>query len=167
MIRLLAIVIVIAAIVWALRRLLFGGARDPRAGLPIVLEPDDPLMLEAIEHARSSLDEFAGLMKQQPRAARVKFALTTDTGADEQLWARVLALAGSDIEVELETQPVSQHVPLPAVRRIALADLLDWQIERSDGRYAGGFTMRAMFRKGREQWGELPADLAAEERRYE
>ena len=48
-----------------------------------------------------------------------------------------------------------------------VADLTDWQVELPSGRYAGGFTVRVMFVRGREQWGSLPPELEAEEKKYE
>ena len=90
----------------------------------------------------------------------------TDSGAEEQVWAEVIAIVGSEVEVRIESRPVSQQGPLQEIQRYALSDLVDWQVELPDGSLAGGHTMRAMFRKGREQWGRLPSALEAEERRY-
>lgn len=168
MLRLLAILLVIVGVFWAVRRLLagVGSTSTETQRTPLVMEPDEPLMLEAISAARGSLDEFRRLMAADNRGARVKVPFRTDTGADEQLWADVLAVVDPDVEVHLTTDPVSQRGSFAKVRRYALTDLLDWQVELPDGRYAGGYTMRAMFRKGREQWGTLPGTLEAEERRY-
>jgi hypothetical protein len=39
-------------------------------------------------------------------------------------------------------------------------------IQLPSGKYAGGYTMRVMFVRGREQWGGLPPQLEVEEEKY-
>ena len=62
--------------------------------------------------------------------------------------------------------PRTLHFGTPKITG-AVDDLTDWQVELPSGRYAGGFTMRVMFDRGREQWGSLPPELEAEEKKYE
>jgi uncharacterized protein YegJ (DUF2314 family) len=168
LIRLIGILFLLAVAVWALRRLVdrvTGG--EVRSHPPLVMEPDDPLLIDAVAQARATLPEFRKLVAQVNRGARVKVKVVSDTGAEETVWADVIALADQDVEIRLAERPVSQRGPIHAIQKVALGELLDWQVELTDGRFAGGYTMRAMFRKGREQWGSLPRDLAAEERRYQ
>jgi uncharacterized protein YegJ (DUF2314 family) len=134
---------------------------------PLVIEPDDPLMQEAVHKAKGSISRFRELATQPNRGIRVKVPFVSSTGTTEHLWAEVLSFRDTQMEVRYLTPPVTHNGRLERLHTHAVADLTDWQVELPSGRYAGGFTMRVMFVRGREQWGSLPPDLAAEEMKYD
>ena len=70
------------------------------------------------------------------------------------------------MEVRYLRPPVTHTGRLDRLHTRAVADLVDWQVELPSGAYEGGFTMRAMFVRAREQWGTLPKELEAEEAKY-
>jgi uncharacterized protein YegJ (DUF2314 family) len=133
---------------------------------PLELSDDDPLIAQAMEKARATIGQFRSLYSQPHRGARCKVPFHTSSGVCEYLWAEVRKLGTTDVEVLYLTPPVTHEGRLERVHTHAVADIVDWQVERPDGRYSGGFTMRAMFIRGREQWGQLPPEVAAEEKRY-
>jgi hypothetical protein len=133
---------------------------------PLQIDDDDPLMATAMQKARDTLDRFLGLYAQPHRGARCKVPFLTSSGVREYLWAEVRKVAGSDAELLYLTPPVTHTGRLERIHTHPLAEVVDWQIELADGSYRGGFTMRAMFVRGREQWGTLPPELEAEEKKY-
>jgi uncharacterized protein YegJ (DUF2314 family) len=123
-------------------------------------------MAEAIERARGTLDQLRHLHSAPNTSVRVKVPFLTSAGVRELLWADVRRLGEEDVEVLYLTPPVTHTGRLERIHVHPIADVVDWQVELPDGAYRGGFTMRVMFTRGREQWGSLPAELEAEERRY-
>ena len=71
------------------------------------------------------------------------------------------------MEVRYLTPPVTHTGRLERLHTHPVSDLVDWQVELESGKYAGGYTMRVMFVRGREQWGSLPPEVEAEEKKYE
>lgn len=134
---------------------------------PLVIEPNDPLMQEAVRKAKDSIPRFRELASQPNRGVRVKVPFVSSTGTTEHLWAEVLSLRDAQMEVRYLTPPVTHNGRLERLHTHAVTDLTDWQVELPPGRYAGGFTMRVMFVRGREQWGSLPPELEAEEKKYD
>ncbi len=134
---------------------------------PLTIAPDDPLMKEAMRKAKDSIPLFRELAAQPNKGIRVKVPFVSSSGTTEHLWAEVLSLRGSQMEVRYLTPPVTHTGRLERLHTHPVADLTDWQVEIPSGRYAGGYTMRVMFVRGREQWGSLPPELEAEEMKYE
>jgi uncharacterized protein YegJ (DUF2314 family) len=134
---------------------------------PLIIEPNDPLMQEAVQKAKDSIPRFRELAGQPNKGVRVKVPFVSSTGTTEHLWAEVLSFRDSQMDVRYLTPPVTHHGRLERLHTHPVADLTDWQVELQSGRYAGGFTMRVMFVRGREQWGSLPPELAAEEEKYD
>jgi uncharacterized protein YegJ (DUF2314 family) len=134
--------------------------------LPLDLSPDDPLMAEAMAEARRTLGRLRELAPQNPGAAHVKVRFESSSGTTEYLWAELRELRENDMEVFLVNLPVTHSEPLERLRTVPLDDLADWQVEMEDGRFEGGGTMRVLFLRAREQWGELPAEMVELERRY-
>ena len=96
----------------------------------------------------------------------MKVTFVSSAGTTEYLWADLLSLSDTQMEVRYLTPPVTHTGRLERLHTHAIADLEDWQVELPSGTYEGGFTMHAMFTRAREQWGSLPPGLAAEERKY-
>ena len=160
-----AVPFVIVALVFA--SYLWRRIRSPRPDYPpLALAADDPLMLQAFASAKASLAQFRDLLAKPHSSAAVKFPLVTSSATTEHVWAEVLEVQGNQVKVRLTSPPVSHEGPLDRLYTKSLDDLEDWQVTLPNGNFAGGFTMRAMFVRGREQWGELPAELEALERRY-
>ena len=159
-------VVIVAVLVAAYLAWWWFVARNRPAVPPLSIAEDDPLMEEAKGKARDSLGRFRALAAQYPDAARVKIPFRTSGGQLEFLWAEVRRLGDRDVEVLYITPPVSHSGKLERVHTHPLTDIVDWAVTLPTGNYAGGFTMRVMFQRGREQWGSLPQELAAEERKY-
>jgi len=155
-------IIVAAAFIWWR---FFHIARPAVA--PLAIAPDDPLMLEATSKAKTSLARFRELASQPNRGIRVKIPFVSSSGQTEFLWAEVLSFRDPQMEVRYLTPPVTHTGRLERIHTHPIADLVDWQVELESGKYAGGYTMRVMFVRGREQWGSLPPELEAEEKKYE
>ena len=134
---------------------------------PLSIAPDDPLMKEAVVKAKESIPRFRELAAQSNKGIRVKVPFVSSSGTTEHLWAEVLSIRDSQMDVRYLTPPVTHTGRLERLHTHPVADLTDWQVELPSGRYAGGYTMRVMFVRGREQWGSLPPELEAEEKKYE
>ena len=134
---------------------------------PLSIDPGDPLMRDAIVEAQSTIARFRELAAQTNRGTRVKVPFVSNSGTTEFLWAEVLSLRDLDMEVRYLTPPVTHSGRVERLHAHPVSDLVDWQVELPSGKYAGDYTMRAMFVRGREQWGGLPPELEAEEKKYE
>jgi uncharacterized protein YegJ (DUF2314 family) len=133
---------------------------------PLSISDDDPLMKEAEKKARGSIEQFRSLVAEYPSSGRVKVPFQTNAAQTEYLWAEVRKLNDRDVEVLYITPPVSHTGKLERIHTHSIDDIVDWAIKLPNGNFVGGFTMRVMFKRGREQWGSLPPDLAAEESKY-
>lgn len=160
---LIATVVVLAlAFIW--RRYFY----SPRPEMPpLMIEPDDPLMENAMAKAKATVSEFMAKSAEPESYAKVKVPFVSSSGTTEYLWAELISLAEPEMTVRYLTPPVTHTGRLERVHTVPISDLVDWQVEFKSGRYAGGFTMQAMFIRGREQWGSLPPELEVEERKYE
>lgn len=134
---------------------------------PLTISPDDPLMNQAIAKAKATIAHFCELVARPHRGAHVKIPFVSSSGETEFLWAEILSLRDSQMEVRYLTPPVTHTGRLERLHTHAVSDLVDWQVEFESGRYEGGYTMRVMFIRGREQWGYLPPKMEAEEKKYE
>jgi len=133
---------------------------------PLVLAPDDPLMNEARQKARATAERLRAYFALHPQSCSAKVLFRTDGGRFEHLWGRVRALSADAVRVTLINRPVTHAGPVPVELEIPWHDLDDWEVALPDGRIAGGFTTRVMFVRAKEQWGELPADMADHQSRY-
>jgi uncharacterized protein YegJ (DUF2314 family) len=158
----IALVILAVVVIW---RRFFHVARPALPALSIA--PDDPLMRAAMVKAKETIPHFRELAAAPNRGRRVKVPFMTSSGTTEFLWAEVLSLAESEMEVRYLTPPVTHTGRLERLRTLPVEDLVDWQVELHSGKYAGGYTMRVMFVRGREQWGSLPPEVEAEEKKYD
>ena len=141
-------------------------ARNLPAAPPLTIADDDPLMLEAIAKARASIPQMLRHFEKSPEHVRVKVPFVTSSGTTENLWAELLAIHEPEMEVRYLTPPVTHSGKLERVHRHPIAELRDWVFTKDEGTYQGGFSMRVMFIRGREAWGDLPPNVKAEERKY-
>lgn len=133
---------------------------------PLSIAEDDALMTEAKRKAKATIPRFRDLYAQPHQRANVKVPFVSSAGTTEFLWAKVLALQDSEMEVRYTTPPVTHTGRLERVHKHPVSDIVDWMIQLPSGMYAGGYTMRVMFARGREQWGSLPPEIEAEEKKY-
>jgi len=133
----------------------------------LAISDDDPEMKAAMKKAKETISEFRQLYKEHPNGAMVKIAFVTSSGRTEYLGADVLELGEKDIKVRITTPPVSHKGKLESLQSFPIEKVVDWVIVMPGDKRKGGFTMRVMFKKAREQWGKLPPDVAAEEKKYE
>jgi len=110
---------------------------------PILLDPDEPLMLEAYERARATLPRLLTGFREAPDATCVRFAFETDEQTIEHLWGAVTSMSESDLTVEVLTQPI-EHGEALGELTIGHAEVEDWEVEFPTGDLEGGFTTRAM-----------------------
>ena len=133
---------------------------------PLAVNIHDSQMQNAIQEAKARIAEFRQLLAQEHKQADIKFAVITSTGETEHVWAEVLEVQGDQLQVRVNTPPISHIGRFERVWQKPFDDIEDWQIILSDQIIVGGFTMRVMFQKAREQWGNLPDELAELEKRY-
>ena len=134
---------------------------------PLALAPDDPLLVESVAKARAAIPKLRELFAQRPQNTTVKVPFSSSSGTVEHLWGELRSLADSQMEVFLLTPPATHQGEVERLRSVPLTDLEDWQVELPDGSIVGGYSMRVMFQRAREQGGgELPRDLAQHARRY-
>jgi uncharacterized protein YegJ (DUF2314 family) len=160
------IALIVASGLFALMAWWWFIARNRPSFPPLVIADDDPLMLEAHRKARESIPRLLELFEGAREATRVKLPFVSSSGETEHLWAELLKVDGQAIDVRYVTPPVTHSGRLERLHTHSIADIEDWIVTRDPDHYIGGYSMRVMFRRGREQWGELPPELAAEESKY-
>jgi uncharacterized protein YegJ (DUF2314 family) len=160
-IGLVSIVLVIFAFSWWW----FIGRNTPKYP-PLDISDDDPLMQEAIENAKSTINQFIELLSGEYSEAQIKVPFTSSSGAIEHLWAEVLEIKEGVLRVRYYTPPVTHEGMLERLHEHNTTEIEDWIVILNSGEIHGGFTQRVMFKRGREQWGELPPELMKQESKY-
>ena len=144
----------------------FVGRNTPKFP-PLEIENDDPLMIEAIEKARSSLGKFKELYANgYATDIQVKVPFLSNSGITEHLWAEVIELDETAVKVRYLTPPATHNGKLERVHSHPHSDIEDWVVFTESGDIYGGYSQRVMFKRGREQWGSLPPELEKQESRY-
>ena len=156
----IAVLVVLAAAWWW-----FIGRNTPKY-LPLEISDDDPLMLEAMEKAKSTTNQFLELLSGEYSEAQVKVPFTSSSDVVEHLWAEVIDAKKSVLSVRYYTPPVTHEGDLDRLHEHNISEIEDWVVILENGKIHGGFTQRVMFQRGREQWGELPPELAKQESQY-
>jgi uncharacterized protein YegJ (DUF2314 family) len=156
-----AAVVILAVILWR-----FVAVPRPKYP-PLEIGDDDPEMKAALMKAQETVTELRQLYAQHPKGALVKVPFLTSSGKTEYLAAEVLEIAGDDIKVRLSTPPVSHEGQVERLQTYPLGRIVDWVVVLPGDKRRGGFTMKVMLKKGREQWGSLPAGILEEEKKYE
>lgn len=134
---------------------------------PLVIDESDPLLIEARKAARNSIPQMLELFKDAKEFTRVKIPFVSNSGETEHLWAELLSVDNSTINVRYSTPPVTHTGKLERLHTHSLNDVEDWVVTKNPKRYVGGYSMKVMFIRGREAWGDLPPELLAEEAKYE
>ncbi|MGC3982851.1 MAG: DUF2314 domain-containing protein [Steroidobacteraceae bacterium] len=147
---------------------LFMRWRSPRPEIPpLQTSPDDPLMVDALAKAKSSIDQFLLLAREPRQNAHVKLHFVSNSNQVEHLWAEVLEILGSsELSVRLVTPPVTHSGQLDRLYRCSVEDIEDWQIRDGQGKIHGGFSQRAMFAIARRDGIMLPKKLLKHEAEY-
>ena len=133
---------------------------------PLHVADDDPRMLAAIEKARASLDTLRSLVGSSGSQIQVKVAFVSNGGVTEHLWAELIELSSTEMDVRYLAPPVSHTGKLERLAKHAVEDIEDWAVFTESGQIHGGYTQRLMFDLAREQYGGLPKELAEQEGRY-
>ena len=133
---------------------------------PLETDPDDPLLLAAIEKARATLSAFRELFEKYPEDVFVKLLFESNTGTIEHLAAHVEGIKGDQLQVQIVTPPVTHKGQLDRNYVCTFDDLEDWQVTDFEGNIYGGFTQRAMFEIARREGVELPQELREMELKY-
>ncbi|MDO3386606.1 DUF2314 domain-containing protein [Gilvimarinus sp. SDUM040013] len=134
---------------------------------PLDIKDDDPLMLEAIEKAKSSIGKFQKLYKAGGFSdVQIKIPFLSSSDVTEHLWAEVLGLNDSEVKVRYLTPPVTHTGKLERIHDHPIQEIEDWVVVSESGDIFGGYSQRVMFVRGREQWGSLPPELEAQESKY-
>jgi len=133
---------------------------------PLETDPDDPLLIEAIELAKSSIDEFKALFIRYPNDAFVKLGFESDGGVVEHLGAHVEMIKGNEVNVFLVTPPITHSGKMAHNFVCQLEDIEDWQITDDRGNIYGGFIQRAMFSIAQRDGISLPPELHAMQHKY-
>jgi uncharacterized protein YegJ (DUF2314 family) len=141
--------------------------RTPRPEIsPLTVDKNEPLMIEAIQSAKESIDNFIDLFRQYPNDSQVKVPFITSSGKTEFLWAEAKGIKESEITVFLITPPVTHTEQVNRTQTYQLADIVDWVVFQNNGKAKGGYTMKVMFKIAKEKWGQLPPKLQEEEKKY-
>lgn len=154
-------VAIVALVLWRL----FAVSRPAQP--PLVINDDDPDMKAAMQKAKETIPEFRQLYLQHPRDALVKVPFVSSSGKTEYLAAEVLEMAGDSVNVRLSTPPVTHEGKVERLQTYPLSKIVDWVIVMPGDKRKGGFTMKVMFKKAKEQWDIVPKQIAEEEEKYE
>ena len=144
---------------------------DPHAGAlvpdPMAISDDDPLMKEATAQARATVSKVQELLPSRPQHCYVKIPFQTSSGAVEHVWAGLISLDDTTITCQILSRPVHHQGDIPSPYSCSASVLEDWQVQMPDDTIRGGYTMRVMFQRARERYGDkMPKQLAAEMQRY-
>ncbi|MCK6470376.1 MAG: hypothetical protein L6R28_01410 [Planctomycetes bacterium] len=126
---------------------------------PLKIAPDDELFAMAVERAKAERARLEELFAQRPRDTYVRLA--SENGAPAPVWLRLLELDGAQMRVgpaEGETAGAERSAPFE--------HLEDWQVELSDGKIRGGFTIEVQMLRAAQQYNGLPPVLAQQQMRY-
>ena len=133
---------------------------------PIEVDDNDPRLLAAASKAKANIDLLRKLHANEPQEVQVKLPFVSNSGVTEYLWAEVLELGASETEVRYLTPPVTHTGKLDRIHTHPISDVEDWSVFLDNGEIHGGYTQRVMFEIARDQYGELPPELAEQETRY-
>jgi uncharacterized protein YegJ (DUF2314 family) len=134
---------------------------------PLQTAPDDPLLLEAMARAKSSIPEFLALARARPDTSVVKLRFVSSSDQVEHLWAEVVeVLSDEKLGVRLITRPVTHAGELERLYTCEVTDIEDWQARDASDNIRGGHTQRAMFQIAKRDGVKLPKKLRELEKAY-
>ncbi|MEM6486562.1 MAG: hypothetical protein AAF662_16455 [Pseudomonadota bacterium] len=168
-----ACLVIVAAAVWAwmttddLTYLLLGlfgiplftagwGRLFPGEPPPIDVSPDEPLLLEAAERARASLDTFRQGVENLQLEAYAKVRLENVEDGKEHLWAVVHRLDIESVVVALISEPVYPLANPSARYRVGIESLSDWMLIDEQGNIQGAFSESALAKLYQQKMGYVP-----------
>lgn len=130
------------------------------------LDPNDPLMISAVEQARSTFAKFLEIYPEHRDDSVVRFSFEADQGVKEHLWGDLLEIDDTTAKVFVRTFPVHHDGPFERTMTIDQSLISDWQVEFRDGTLRGGYTNQASFKIKEREDGELHPTLAAQKQRF-
>jgi uncharacterized protein YegJ (DUF2314 family) len=134
---------------------------------PMAISDDDPFMKDAVAHARATVGTVRELLPSRPRNCYVKIPFQTSSGAIEHVWAGLISLDDTTITCQILSRPVHHQGDIPSPYSCSSSVLEDWQVQMPDDSIRGGYTMRVMFQRAKERYGDrMPKQLAEEMKRY-
>jgi uncharacterized protein YegJ (DUF2314 family) len=144
---------------------------DPYAGAlvpdPLAISNDDPLMKEATERARATVSTVRELLPGRPQNCYVKIPFQTSSGAIEHIWAGLISLDDTAITCQILSRPVHHQGDLPSPYSCPASAMEDWQVQMPDNTIRGGYTMRVMFQRAKERYGDrMPKELTEEMQKH-
>jgi uncharacterized protein YegJ (DUF2314 family) len=121
--------------------------------LPIVEVPDDdPLMKQAVAHARECWPNFVAAFEQRAGENFSVKAPVTRGANTEFIWLSVTSLEGDRIYGELGNEPGNLgSLKLGSKVSVLVSDLNDWCYLDPQGKVAGGFTVEAVTKAQRRR----------------
>ncbi|MCB1681356.1 MAG: DUF2314 domain-containing protein [Rhodospirillales bacterium] len=135
--------------------------------MPLVTDPDEPLLKEAMEKAQGTLETFYELLGKFPENALVKLYFVSNTDQVEHLWAEVLEREGEgELKVRLVTPPVTHKGQLDRLYTCTTEEIEDWAVRDDEDCIYGGFTERAMFAIAERDGVKLPEKLLERKAQY-
>ena len=134
----------------------------PDTFAPIPVDPDDPLMKTATEHARRELPRFRRGVRENQKQAFVKFPLRTRSQEIEHIWGIVHSIDGEVATVSLANDPVDTPENTHPRSTVRMNEIEDWMLVASDGKTEGAYTTRAMAQIYKREQGFLPAAMRKE-----
>ena len=127
----------------------------------VIVEANDPLMLEALKKAKSEISKFEALFSKFSENAIFKIRFVSDAENVEFLWAQVLRkLEGDQYEIQYLTQPVTHKGTFEAFSRCHLNQVEDWQVTDANEKIHGGYTHRVLYAIAKRDGMPIPPELA-------
>ncbi len=122
------------------------------------ISPEDPLWVDAIRRARSTVPEMLALL-DAGRDVWLKFPIDT-TGPPEHVWGRATGRSGDTLYCRIETPTVARSgAPGRGSTEVRAADIEDWQVELEDGTVRGGFTTLAQAEIAKRDGQPVPSHV--------
>src|SRR5438128_1376752 len=124
----IAAVLIILTLVWL-------ASKRPYVYLGVVpVNDDDPIMLQAVARGKATIPLLRQLFVERRGDATVKFGVSTDSGALEFVWAKLLDIEGDRFSVFVQTVPLTHSGRFDRERTISTNEIGDWQVEMVDGK---------------------------------
>jgi len=112
------------------------------------VDQGDKDMNAAIEKARTTLDDFLKVFKDQPAGTsdfRLKVKIT-DSNGSEHFWVMPFKQVGKGFEGVIDNEPdIVESVEAGETYKFSRADITDWGYVKN-GKQVGSFTVCAMFK---------------------
>src|SRR5262249_27799341 len=110
----------------------------------IAVDPGDPAIEAAVQHARGTLSVFWNYLEQHRYDCYIKFPMETREGKPEHIWAVVHAREGDKVVVSLANRPVDTPATGDERRLVNIGIIEDWQVVVSPTEIRGGYSIAAL-----------------------